>query len=216
MKLFKRLSPTPTPLPRGEKEDFPEYELIAGVDEAGRGPLAGPLVVAGVILKADAFHEMLNDSKKLSEKKRELLFDWVVENSVAYQIEVVSAEVIDRLNILGATMYGMDRVAEMLAVRPEMVLFDGNMVPLEYEIRKGGAGRNVDYECKAVVKGDGMYACIAAASVLAKVTRDRIMIEMDIRYPEYGFKKHKGYPTKRHLEMIKEYGVCDEHRRTFL
>ena len=216
MKLFKRLSPTPTPLPRGEKEDFPEYELIAGVDEAGRGPLAGPLVVAGVILKTDAFHAILNDSKKLSEKKREMLYDWVVDNSVAYQIEVVSVEMIDRLNILGATMFGMDRVAEELTIRPNMVLFDGNMTPMDYEIRKGVGWKIIDYDCLSIVRGDGMYACIAAASVLAKVARDRIMVEMDLKYPEYGFKGHKGYPTKRHFEMIKEYGVCDEHRRTFL
>ena len=187
-----------------QRVDFGGYRFIAGVDEAGRGPLAGPVVVAAVILKPDAFHEALNDSKKLSEKKREALYDWVIDNSLAYSIKTVKPNVIDEINILNATLLGMKTSVENLKVKPEITLFDGNKAPV-----------TTDCICKAIVKGDSKYACIAAASILAKVTRDRIMIELDEVYPEYGFKVHKGYPTKKHVEMIKKYGATKEHRMSF-
>ena len=187
-----------------EQIDFANYNLIAGVDEAGRGPLAGPLVVAAVILKHNSFHEKLNDSKKLSEKQREVLYTWVIENSLAFIIKIISAKEIDEMNILQATLFGMKMCVDDLAIQPDMVLFDGNQIP-----------RGVDIACKSVIKGDALYASIAAASILAKVTRDRIMIELDKKYPIYGFKTHKGYPTQKHRELIKVYGVTEEHRMSY-
>ena len=198
-----------------QRIDFEEYKYIAGVDEAGRGPLAGPVVVASVILKPDAFHEALNDSKKLSEKKRDVLYDWVMDNSLAHSIEIIPAKTIDELNILGATMYGMETCVKNLQIKPNIVLFDGNITPIDYRATKLLPDMRVDYDCLAVVKGDAKYANIAAASILAKVTRDRIMMELDKVYPQYGFKDHKGYPTKKHIEMIDRYGICEEHRKSF-
>jgi len=199
-----------------QRIDFPEYKYIAGVDEAGRGPLAGPVVVASVILKQDASHEMLDDSKKLTEKKRLNLFDWIINHSIALHIEVVPVEAIDNLNILGATMYGMDACAKELTVRPNLILFDGNKTPVDYQVIDLRGGKVIDYDCLSIIKGDSKYACIAAASVLAKVTRDRIMVELDDKYPMYRFKEHKGYPTKKHFEMLEKYGRCEEHRKSFL
>lgn len=187
-----------------QKKDFKQYSTIAGVDEAGRGPLAGPLVVSAVILQDTAYNDVLTDSKKLSEKKRLVLYDWVIANAVDFTIKIVSAKEIDRLNILQATLFGMKSCVADLKVIPDLALFDGNQMPL---------GLNI--ESKAVVKGDATYACIAAASILAKVTRDRIMTELHKKYPVYDFLSHKGYPTKKHLEMIEKYGVSDEHRLSY-
>ena len=187
-----------------EKIDFADYNLVAGVDEAGRGPLAGPLVVAAVILKSQAYHEKLNDSKKLSEKQREILYTWVIENALAYTIKIVSAKEIDEMNILQATLSGMKMCVESLEIQPDIILFDGNQIPKE-----------INKICKSIIKGDALYSSIAAASILAKVTRDRIMIELDKKYPIYDFKTHKGYPTKKHRDLIMIYGVIEEHRMSF-
>jgi len=187
-----------------QKKDFSDYEIIAGVDEAGRGPLAGPLVVATVILKPDVFSDSLNDSKKLSEKKRKSLYNWVMENSITYAISIIGVEEIDRLNILQATLYGMKKCVEELKVIPQIALIDGNKTP-----------KDMNVPSKAIVKGDGHYACIAAASILAKVTRDRIMLEIDKQYPQYAFCEHKGYPTEKHIKLLQKYGVSDVHRKSY-
>ena len=193
--------------------DF-EYELsakekgfksICGVDEAGRGPLAGPVCAAAVILPEDCFIEGLNDSKKLSEKKREALFDVICEKAISYSIAFGSVEEIEEHNILGATFIAMNRAIEGLSAAPDFALIDGNRVP-----------KNIKIPCETVVKGDFKSASIAAASILAKVTRDRLMEEYDEKYPEYNFKKHKGYGTKEHTELILKYGVSEVHRPSFL
>lgn len=179
---------------------------ICGVDEAGRGPLAGPVVAACVILHPDADLEELNDSKKLSEKKRELLFDMILNSSITYGIGMADADEIDQLNILGATFLAMERAANQAGVQKNWTAFiDGNRLPKQFP-------------CKTicVVKGDSKSANIAAASILAKVTRDRIMKEYANQYPEYGFERHKGYPTKAHYEAIKSCGILPIHRKSFL
>lgn len=180
------------------------YEVVAGIDEAGRGPLAGPVVAAAVILPKGLIIEGLNDSKKLSEKKRESLFDVITEKAVAYSIASASHEEIDEYNILGATMLAMKRAADALSIKPDLLLIDGNRA------------KGFDTPVKTVIKGDALIPSISAASILAKVTRDRICLEMDEMYPEYGFKVHKGYPTKFHREKVVELGPCPEHRRSFL
>lgn len=177
---------------------------ICGVDEAGRGPLAGPVVAAACILPVGCEIEGLNDSKKLTEKKREALYDIICERAVAYAIAEASPEEIDRLNILNATMLAMARAIERLPVRADFALVDGNCV------------RNFPIPAVTIVKGDAKSPSIAAASILAKVTRDRLCLEMDAMYPEYDFKKHKGYPTKEHRELVMKYGPCPLHRRSFL
>ena len=179
------------------------YKLICGVDEAGRGPLCGPVVAGAVILKKDEFIEGINDSKKLSEKKREKLFDEIKEKAIAVGVGIVYQEEIDEINILNATKKAMKMAVENLEVKPDFVLIDGN--------------QNVKLEMKSepVVKGDALSISIAAASIIAKVTRDRMLIEDDKKYPEYGFAKHKGYGTKAHIEAIKKYGLCPLHRKTF-
>ena len=187
-----------------EKIDFANYMLVAGVDEAGRGPLAGPLVVAAVILPKDAYHEKLNDSKKLSEKKREILYTWVIKNALSYSIKIISSKEIDEMNILQATLYGMKMCVETLEIQPDIALLDGNQIPKDMSIIS-----------KSIIKGDALYASIAAASILAKVTRDNIMIELDKKFPIYDFKTHKGYPTKKHCDLIKIHGVTEEHRMTY-
>ena len=187
-----------------QKLNFEGYELVAGVDEAGRGPLAGPLVVSVVILKPESFHEVLNDSKKLSVNKRELLYEWIINNSIDYFVKIVPVEEIDRVNILRATLQGMKACIENLSLKPDIILVDGNQTPADIKI-----------PCKAIVKGDALYASIAAASILAKVYRDQIMLEIDKKYPLYEFKQHKGYPTAKHIELINKYGMCPEHRKTF-
>ena len=177
---------------------------IAGVDEAGRGPLVGSVVAAAVILDPNNPVEGLNDSKKLTEKKREKLFIEIREKALAWAIAEASAAEIDEYNILQASLLAMRRAVEALPVQPEHVLVDGNKVP-----------QGLAMSCDAVVGGDALHAEISAASILAKVTRDHQMIEMDQKHPQFGFAKHKGYPTKAHFEAIALHGVIDEHRRSF-
>ena len=179
------------------------YDLIAGVDEAGRGPLAGPVAVAAVILPRELYLPFLNDSKKLSEKRRETLYDMIREQAVAYSVVLVDREIIDKDNIYEATKNGMYDAILKLSQKPDKVLIDA--MPLD----------KLPIPSISIVKGDAKSASIAAASVLAKVTRDRFMREMDKVYPEYGFKNHKGYGTKAHIEAIKKYGPCPLHRETF-
>ena len=180
------------------------FNIICGVDEAGRGPLAGPVYAAAVILPSDCVIEGLNDSKKLTEKKREALFDEIKEKALAYGIASADEKEIDEINILNATFLAMKRAIDSLAVRPDLALIDGNQKP------------HTDIEEVTVIKGDAKSMSIAAASVLAKVSRDRFMLEMAEKYPQYEFARHKGYGTKLHYEKIAQYGVCDIHRRTFL
>lgn len=177
---------------------------IAGVDEAGRGPLAGPVCAAAVILPDDAYIEGINDSKKLSEKKREELFEKIKSVALAYNIEMLDEKVIDEVNILNATYIAMNRAVDGLSLKPDFVLIDGNRIE----------GMSIPHE--TVVKGDSKSISIAAASILAKVTRDRYITEISEKYPEYNFAKHKGYGTKEHTEAILKYGPCEIHRRTFL
>lgn len=177
---------------------------IAGVDEAGRGPLVGSVVAAAVILDPNNPIEGLNDSKKLSEKKREKLFIEIQEKALAWAIAEASAAEIDEHNILQASLLAMRRAVEALSIQPEHVLVDGNKIP-----------QGLAMSCDAVVGGDALHPEISAASILAKVTRDRQMVEMDQKYPQFGFAKHKGYPTKVHFEAIALHGVIDEHRRSF-
>ncbi len=178
--------------------------LICGVDEAGRGPLAGPVCAAAAILPAGLELEGLNDSKKLTEKKREALFPIIKENALYFGIAFADHKEIDELNILNATYLAMNRAIEALGIEPELCLIDGN--------RKTG----IRHSAETVVGGDAKCACIAAASVLAKVSRDRFMLEMDKAYPEYGFAQHKGYPTAAHYAALREYGPCPIHRLSFL
>lgn len=179
-------------------------ELVCGVDEAGRGPLAGPVCAAAVILPPDLEIPGLNDSKKLTDKKRRELFDVITCQAVAYGIACVNEKEIDEINILQATFRAMERAVEHLSVRPDIVLVDGNRAP------------SIPLPVKTVIKGDSLSASIAAASILAKVTRDRLMEEQDSLYPAYGFAVHKGYGTKRHYEALTQYGPCPIHRMTFL
>ncbi len=188
-----------------ENEKYNEgYKIICGVDEAGRGPLAGPVYAAAVVLEKGQTIEGVNDSKKLSEKKRELLFDKIINECKDYSIGMASEKEIDELNILQATFLAMKRAVDGLSVKPDCALVDGNQIP------------NLDCDVTTVVKGDAKSESIAAASILAKVSRDRYMLEMAEKYPQFGFEKHKGYGTKLHYEMIEKYGICDIHRKTFL
>lgn len=181
------------------------FSCICGVDEAGRGPLAGPVCAAAVILPEGAVIEGLDDSKKLTEKKREKLYDVIKKTAVAYSVAYGTLEEIETVNILEATYLAMNRAIEGLNVKPDFALIDGNRVP-----------RGIKIPCETIVKGDSKSMSVAAASVLAKVTRDRLMLEYDKKYPEYNFKKHKGYGTKEHTELIKQYGPCEIHRLSFL
>ena len=181
------------------------FNTICGVDEAGRGPLAGPVCAAAVILPADTVIEGLDDSKKLSEKKRERLYDEITEKAVAYCVAYGTLEEIESLNILEATFLAMNRAIDGLSVKPDFALIDGNRVP-----------KNIKIPCATVVKGDSKSMSVAAASVLAKVTRDRLMLTYDEKYPEYNFKKHKGYGTKEHTLLLKKYGPSPIHRLSFL
>ncbi|WP_231886142.1 ribonuclease HII [Marinomonas atlantica] len=178
--------------------------LLAGADEAGRGPLAGDVVAAAVILDPDNPIVGLNDSKKLSERKRESLFSEICDKALSFSIARASVAEIDDINILHASMLAMKRAIETLPVQAEHALIDGNRIPPE-----------LPCPAEAVIKGDARHAAIAAASILAKVTRDREIVALDNQYPNYGFAKHKGYPTAVHLAAIKEYGVCELHRRSF-
>ena len=195
---------------------MPDFELenalinsgkthVCGVDEAGRGPLAGPVCAAAVILPYGLEIEGLNDSKKLSEKKREALYDIIIEKAIAYNIAFGTLEEIEEYNILEATYIAMNRAIDGLKIKPDHALIDGNRVP-----------KGIKVPCDTVVKGDSKSFSIAAASILAKVTRDRLLLEYDELYPEYNFKKHKGYGTKEHYEAINKYGVCKIHRLSFL
>lgn len=188
-----------------EKQAMEEgYSVVCGVDEAGRGPLCGPVCAAAVVLPVDCEIEGINDSKKLSEKKREAIFDVIKEKAIAYSVCMVDAKTIDEINILQATFKAMREAVEGLSVKADIALIDGNQKP------------GLSIEQRTIVKGDAKSISIAAASILAKVSRDRYMKEADEKYPEYQFAKHKGYGTKLHYEMIAEYGICDEHRCTFL
>ena len=188
-----------------EREAFAEgYQTVCGVDEAGRGPLAGPVCAAAVILPAGLVIDGLNDSKKLTDKKRRELFDVITQNAVSYGIAMVSEREIDEINILQATFLAMQRAIDKLDVRPDLALIDGNRA------------KDFGLPVRTIVKGDSLSASIAAASILAKVTRDRLMEELDETYPQYGFAVHKGYGTKRHYEALREYGPCGIHRQTFL
>lgn len=182
------------------------YKTVCGIDEAGRGPLAGPVYAAAVILPTGLEIEGLNDSKKLSEKKREILFDIICEKAIAYSVGIATEKEIDQINILNATFLAMKRAVEGLAIKPDYALVDGNRYP------------NIDSAVKeeVVVKGDAKSMSIAAASILAKVSRDRFMLEMTEKYPEYCFEKHKGYGTKLHYEKFLEHGPSPIHRMTFL
>lgn len=187
-----------------ERRHAEGYFAICGLDEAGRGPLCGPVVAAAVILPLGLEIEGLNDSKKLTEKKREALFDVIKEKAIAYAIAEASPEEIDEINILNASMLAMRRAVEALPVKADFALIDGN------------CSRGFDIPTETVVKGDAKSYSIAAASILAKVTRDRQCIELDKAYPEYGIAKHKGYPTKDHMEAVKKYGPAPIYRKSFL
>ncbi len=181
------------------------YEYVCGIDEAGRGPLAGPVVVAAVIMPKDSMIEGVNDSKKVSEKKREKLYDLITEEAIAYGVGIVDEKEIDRINILNATKAGLTEAVKSLKQKPDVILVD--------------ALTNIDTEgiqYRSIIKGDAKSYNIAAASIIAKVTRDRIMREWDKIYPQYGFEKHKGYGTAAHIAAIKEYGLCPLHRLSFV
>jgi Ribonuclease HII len=180
------------------------HNIICGIDEAGRGPLIGPVYAAAVVLPIDVDIDGINDSKKLTEKKRELLFDVICEKAVAYGIGFATAKEIDKINILQATYLAMSRAYDNLGVVADWVLVDGNRMP------------PLPTEGETIVKGDAKSASIAAASILAKVSRDRVLNELDAQYPEYGFIKNKGYGTKVHYAAIKKHGILDEHRLSFL
>ena len=180
------------------------FERVCGVDEAGRGPLAGPVCAAAVILPRGCVIEGLNDSKQLSEKRREALYDEIISRAERYGIAFASGEEIERLNIIGATYLAMNRAIEALGAGIDLALIDGNR------------SEGIAYPCRTVIKGDAKCASIAAASVLAKVTRDRYMLALADRYPGYGFEKHKGYGTKLHYAALRELGPCAEHRAKFL
>ena len=177
------------------------YNIICGVDEAGRGPLAGPVFAAAVILPEDCPDIGINDSKKLTEKKRELLFDKITEIALDYSIAIVSEKEIDEINILNAAMLAMRKAVAGLKIKPDFVLIDGNRLP------------ETGYPERYIVKGDSLSMSIAAASILAKVSRDRYMLSLDEQYPEYCFNKHKGYGTALHYQMLEKYGISPVHRR---
>ena len=180
-------------------------QYLCGIDEAGRGPLAGPVVVAAVIMPKDSMIEGVNDSKKVSEKKREKLYDEIIETAVAWGVGIIDQKEIDNINILNATKKGLTTALKELEVKPNLILVD--------------ALTNIDtlgIPYQSIIKGDAKCYSIAAASIIAKVTRDRMMRQWDEIYPEYGFAKHKGYGTKAHIEVIKEYGICPLHRKSFV
>ena len=188
-----------------DKSYFKEgYNYICGIDEAGRGPLAGPVVVAAVIMPKDSMIEGVNDSKKVSEKKREKLYELIIEEAISYSVGIVDQNEIDRINILNATKAGLTEAVRTLKVKPELILVD--------------ALTNIDtcgVPYQSIIKGDAKSYSIAAASIIAKVTRDRIMRQWDEIYPQYGFAKHKGYGTKAHMEALRRHGPCPLHRRSF-
>lgn len=180
------------------------YNVVCGVDEAGRGPLAGPVFAAAVILPQGLAIEGIDDSKKLSEKKREALYDEIKSLAVAFNVAFATEKEIDEVNILNATFLAMKRAVDGLSLRPDLVLVDGNRAP------------DLGLPTKTIVKGDSLSASIAAASILAKVERDRLMKKLSEKYPNYGLEKHKGYGTKMHVEAIKRHGPAEIHRKSFL
>lgn len=182
---------------------FVHPELVAGVDEAGRGPLAGPVVVAAVILDPECPIAGLDDSKKLSEKRRQELYPLILERCTAWAVVEVGLEEIDRVNILQATMLGMKRAIEQLLPPPVLALIDGNRAP------------EIDCAVRTIVHGDALEPAISAASILAKVTRDNLMRELHLKHPDYGFDRNKGYPTAEHLSLLRRHGPCAVHRRSF-
>ena len=182
-----------------------QIQYICGIDEAGRGPLAGPVVVAAVVLPKDSFIEGVNDSKKISEKKREKVYEQIIQEAISYGVGIVDEKGIDQINILNATKLALTTAIKSLEVKPDLILVD--------------ALNNIDtcgIPYKSIIKGDAKEYSIAAASIIAKVTRDRIMKQWDEIYPEYGFEKHKGYGTAAHIQVIKEKGPCPIHRRSFI
>lgn len=188
-----------------EYDDFirEKFSIVCGVDEAGRGPLAGDVYAAAVVFEKGVVIDGINDSKKLSAKKRDQLFDIIKEKAKSYCIATATVEEIDEMNILEATMLAMKRAINGLNINPTIALIDGNKTP------------DIDCRAVAVIKGDATSQSIAAASILAKVARDRYMVELDKKYPQYNFAKHKGYGTKIHYEMLEQYGYCPIHRRSF-
>ena len=183
--------------------------MICGIDEAGRGPLAGPVSVGAVIMKPDSKLEWVNDSKKVTEKRREILYDRIIEDSIAWNVQLVSVQDIDKYNILNATKRGLTlalkSIIEQLRTKPDIILVDA-LKDIE----------TFDIPYESIIKGDATCYSISCASILAKVTRDRLMREYDAQYPQYGFAKHKGYGTKDHINAIKEFGACPIHRKTFI
>ena len=192
------------PLYKEELRNYKEFGIIVGVDEAGRGPLAGPVVAAAVILDLKKKIPGLNDSKKLTEKKREELYEIIIKESICWEVKIVSPEIVDEINILQATLFGMEEAVLALKIKPDICLIDGNKIP-----------KKLIGFSKAIVKGDAKIASIAAASILAKVTRDRLMHKLHDKFPQYNFKNNKGYPTKEHIAAIDKYGVLDCHRKSY-
>ena len=180
------------------------FKYICGIDEAGRGPLAGPVVVASVIMPEDSMIEGVNDSKKISEKKREQIYDQILEEAISYGVAIIGQDEIDEINILNATKNGLTKSLQELTQKPDLILVDA---------LNGINTMGIPYD--SIIKGDAKCYSIAAASIIAKVTRDRIMREWDSVYPEYGFEKHKGYGTSAHIAAIREHGLCPIHRRSF-
>jgi ribonuclease HII len=187
---------------------FPSYQHIIGIDEAGRGPIAGPVVAAAVILPKELLISTLNDSKKLSAKKREALYEEIKSYAVDYSWAKVDVQKIDRINILQATLLAMRKSVEKLKVKADFYLVDGKQMPFNPS--------NTSIIGKAIVRGDQIFNCIAAASIVAKVVRDEIMVSYDKIYPEYDFLHNKGYPTKKHIEALRKMGICSIHRKSFL
>jgi ribonuclease HII len=180
------------------------YTIVCGVDEAGRGPLAGPVFAGAVILPENYTHEILNDSKKLSEKKRDLVYDDIIRDAVSWSVGMATEQEIDEINILNATFLAMKRAVEGLNIKPDLAFIDGNRCA------------NTGVKEITIVKGDSKCMSVAAASIIAKVSRDRFMQDVDKQYPQYQFSKHKGYGTKLHYEMIEQFGISPVHRKTFL
>ncbi len=208
---MRKISEEKLALERQRLEGMREFEnkysdlgAVAGIDEAGRGPLAGPVVAAAVILPKDIFLPFLNDSKKVTEKRRDVLFDQIKQEAIAYGIGIASNALIDEINILQATYEAMREAISKLNKTPDILLVDAVHIP------------GISIKQVGIVKGDAKSVNIAAASILAKVTRDRLMLEYDKIYPEYGFASNKGYGTAKHIEALKAYGACDIHRRTFI
>ena len=208
---MRKISEEKLALERQRLEGMREFEnkysdlgAVAGIDEAGRGPLAGPVVAAAVILPKDIFLPFLNDSKKVTEKRRDVLFDQIKQEAIAYGIGIASNALIDEINILQATYEAMREALSKLSKTPDILLVDAVHIP------------NINIKQVGIVKGDAKSVNIAAASILAKVTRDRLMLEYDKIYPEYGFASNKGYGTAKHIEALKAHGACDIHRRSFI